>query len=151
MSSFWDGSGHIYVMSQPNRPDLWDWRALWLTVGWHPPSSVSVHQHPPAPATVCPPTSVSCFYLSLSQVRPDLLVDSDSKFSLSSCNVSPGPAYQWCHALPWHPTKKDSVCPHCPLEMVIWRYSKREVGLNSTVGIAYRWIIEVHFAFLHPH
>lgn len=150
MFSFWDGSGHIYVMSQPNRPDLWDWRALWLTVRWHPPASISVHHHPPVSATVYPPTSVSCFYPSPPQVKPDLLVDRVSKLNLSSWNASPGPAFQWCHALPWHPTKQGSVCPHCPLEMVIWSYSKRDVGQNSTEGIAYRWITKyiLHF-FIH--
>lgn len=99
MSSFWDGSGHIYVMSQPNRPDLWDWRALWLTVRWHPPASVSIRQHPP----VYPPTSVSCSYPSPPQVKPDLLVDRVSKLNLSSCNASPGPAFP-CPATTSHKT-----------------------------------------------
>lgn len=43
MSNFWDGSGHIYVMSQPNRPDLWNQRVRWWAVLWHPFLSI----HPP--------------------------------------------------------------------------------------------------------
>lgn len=106
MSSFWDGSGHMYVMSQPNRPGLCDCRALWLTVAWlshRHSTSATVYQHPPQSISIR--RSLPSYFKILlvfffsTHTKSDLLVERVSKSSLSSFN-----------ALPWHPVKQDS-CP----------------------------------------
>lgn len=72
MSNFWDGSGHIYdVLSQPNRPDLWNWIVLWLTVHWHLPSS-SASTSPSLPSKRL--WALVCMYPFLPYANPALLL-----------------------------------------------------------------------------
>ena len=67
MSNFWDGSGHIYVMSQPNRPDLWNQEALRHAVFWH--SFLSILHHIALPTCSALQLSSLCLMLRLTASR----------------------------------------------------------------------------------
>lgn len=67
MSNFWDGSRHIYVMSQPNRLDLWNQGARWHTVFWH--SFLSILYHIALPTCSALQLSSLCLMLLLTASR----------------------------------------------------------------------------------
>lgn len=144
MSNFWDGSGHIYVMSQPNRLDLWNQGALWLAVLWHPFSSI----HYPT-NFFCPPT-----FFSLLRATPD--------FSLAMrtlCNNRSNTPYLWpdfwsCESpainyltilMQTYNTGSLLYPFYAKRLTVLW--SVRDGSVNPIVAtdLQSRWVMKIHF------